>query len=29
MAGSILLIAFLGFAVYSEKRKDKVRVAQA
>jgi hypothetical protein len=27
LAGSILLIAFLGFAVYSEKRKNKVRLA--
>jgi uncharacterized membrane protein YfhO len=27
LAGSILLIGFLGFAVYSEKRKEKVRVA--
>jgi hypothetical protein len=27
LAGSILLIAFLGFAVYSENRKDKVRLA--
>jgi hypothetical protein len=27
LAGSILLIAFLGFAVYSESRKDKVRLA--
>lgn len=29
LAGSILLIGFLGFAVYTEKRKDKVRMAQA
>lgn len=27
LAGSILLIGFLGFAVYSEKRKEKVRLA--
>jgi len=27
MAGSLLLIAFLGFAFYTEKRKDKVPVA--
>lgn len=27
MAGSILLIAFLGFAVYTEKRKEKIPAA--